>query len=194
MDWTAFYDAQAGRAVRSVLLDTLRLRGDAAPGIALDLGSGAGVETRHLLSLGWQVHAYDADPVARTRLMDDLAPDDLARLDFTQARFEEIADLPDADLVYSGFALPFCAPAAFPRLWSGIRSAVKPGGFFAGELFGPHDSWGSRTDMNFHGLEQVTGLLSGLSVLQLVEDDREGQSAFGPRHWHVFHVLARNPA
>ncbi|MDJ0323715.1 methyltransferase domain-containing protein [Cryobacterium sp. PH31-AA6] len=193
MDWTAYYDAQAGRAVRSVLLATLRLRGDAEAGVALDMGSGDGVETRHLLSLGWRVHSYDADPVARERLTTGLDPGALSRLSFSSAQFEELTGLPEADFVYAGFSLPFCAPSAFPGLWDAIRSAVKPGGLFAGELFGPHDSWGSRTDMNFHDREQVAGLLAGLGVLSLVEEDREGQSAFGPRHWHVFHVIARNP-
>ena len=28
--------------------------------------------------------------------------------------------LPTADLLYSGFALPFCPPDAFPALWEGL--------------------------------------------------------------------------
>ena len=34
MDWAGCYDAQAGRDVRSVLLQALTLRGNTAPGIA----------------------------------------------------------------------------------------------------------------------------------------------------------------
>lgn len=36
--------------------------------------------------------------------------------------------------------------------------------------------------------------LAGLEIHRMVEDDRPGQSAMGPKHWHVFHLIARNPA
>ena len=48
--------------------------------------------------------------------------------------------------------------------------------------------------MNFHDRADVQALLAGLTVHTLDEDDRTGQSAFGPRHWHVFHIIAHNPA
>jgi len=194
MDWTGYCDAQAGRTVRSVLAQTLELRGDVAPGTAIDLGCGEGTETRHLLANGWRVLAIDADPAAEARVRSGLGPDQLDRLTFRRARFEDIGELPPADLVCSSFSLPFCDPATFPALWSGIRSALKPGAWFAGELFGPHDSWFGRTDMNFHDRAEVEALLAGLTAHSLVEDDRMGQSAFGPRHWHVFHLIAQRPA
>jgi SAM-dependent methyltransferase len=194
MDWTGYYDAQAGRAVRSVLLQTLTLRGNTAPGIAIDLGCGEGTETRHLLANGWRVLAFDADPGSEGRVRLGVDPEQLARLTFRTARFEDIDELPPADLVCSSFALPFCDPAAFPALWVCIRAALKAGAWFAGELFGPHDSWSGRTDMNFHDRAELDALLAGLTVHSLVEDDRLGQSAFGPRHWHVFHVIAQRPA
>lgn len=194
MDWTGYYDAQAGRAVRSVLLQALELRGNTAPGTAIDLGCGEGTETRHLLANGWRVLAFDADPASEARVRLGVDPEQLARLRFRTARFEDLGELPPADLVYSSFALPFCDPAAFPALWVSIRAVLKPGAWFAGELFGPHDSWFGRTDMNFHDRAELDALLAGLTVHSLVEDDRMGHSAFGPRHWHVFHFIAQRPA
>lgn len=194
MDWTGYYDAQHGRAVRSVVLQALALRGAVPPGVAIDIGCGEGTETRHLLANGWRVLAIDADPASEARVRAGLTPEQIARLAFRLARFEDIGKLPAADLVYSTFALPFCDPAAFPTLWSSIRSALKPGAWFAGELFGPHDSWAGRADMNFHDRAEVEALLAGLTVHTLDEDDRAGQSAFGPRRWHVFHIVAGNPA
>ncbi|TFD31729.1 class I SAM-dependent methyltransferase [Cryobacterium cryoconiti] len=193
MDWTEFYDNQAGRAARPVLLQALELCGVDQPGTALDLGCGEGTESRHLLVNGWRVHAFDADPAAEARVKAGLDEDQLGRLAFLQARFEGLGELPAADLVYSGFALPFCDPVAFPGVWAGIRSALKPGAVIAAELFGPHDSWADRADMNFHDRAAVEVLLSGLDVRSLVEDDRPGQSGLGPKHWHVFHIIARNP-
>ncbi|WP_241974796.1 class I SAM-dependent methyltransferase [Cryobacterium mannosilyticum] len=194
MDWPAYYDAQAGRSARSVLVEALRRRGDTPAGAAIDLGCGEGTETRHLLRAGWRVLAFDADPGAKDLVQRGLHPAELGRLAFGQARFEDLPELPPADLVYAGFALPFCDPAAFPGLWADIRAALKPGAWFAGELFGPHDDWAGRAEMNFHDRAEVESLLAGLEIHSLVEDDRPGQSAMGPRHWHVFHIIARNPS
>jgi len=69
------------------------------------------------------------------------------------------------------------------------RSMTTPG--FAGQLFGPHDEWYGRPGMNFHDRAGVLGMLAGMEVLQLVEDDHRGMSFEGPKHWHVFHVIAR---
>ncbi|WP_241981146.1 class I SAM-dependent methyltransferase [Cryobacterium algoritolerans] len=193
MDWPAYYDAQAGRSVRFVLRETLRLRGETPAGNAIDLGCGEGTETRHLLRAGWRVLAFDADSRAETLVRRGLDATELRRLAFRQARFEDLPVLPPVDLVYAGFALPFCDPAAFPGVWAGIRAALTPGAWFAGEFFGPHDDWAGRAEMNFHDRAEVESLLDGLAVQSLVEDDRPGQSAMGPKHWHVFHVIARNP-
>jgi hypothetical protein len=38
---------------------------------------------------------------------------------------------------HSGFSLPFYAPDDFAAVWKGIREALRPGGVFAGQLFGP---------------------------------------------------------
>lgn len=207
MDWTEYFDTQAGRPPRSVLLRALELRAleldareprtgapTAPPGTVIDLGCGEGTETRHLLETGWTVHAYDADPGSEARVRQGLGPAEQDRLTFHRSRFEDLPDLPTADLLYAGFSLPFCDPAAFPDLWARIRGALAPGAWFAGELFGPHDDWAGRADMNFHDRGQVDALLAGLHIVGLVEEDRPGRSAFGPRHWHLFHLIARTPA
>ena len=226
MDWTEYFDTQAGRPPRSVLVRALELRalelralelragmppvpvsaddasaaapppaqpgtpGIPVPGTAIDLGCGEGTETRHLLAAGWTVHAFDADPGSEARVRQGLGPAEQDRLTFQRTRFEDLPELPGADLVYAGFSLPFCAPAVFPDLWARIRGTLAPGAWFAGEFFGPHDDWAGRADMNFHDRGQVDALLAGLRVVGLDEEDRPGRSAFGPRHWHLFHVIA----
>ncbi|WP_035877258.1 trans-aconitate 2-methyltransferase [Cryobacterium sp. MLB-32] len=194
LDWTGYFDSQAGRRVRSLLVDTLARRGAAPPGTALDLGCGEGTETRHLLRNGWRVFAYDADPASEARVRAGLDAEQLSRLTFTASRFEDLGALPPAHLVYSSFALPFCSPEAFPGLWTSIRAALRPGAWFAGELFGPRDDWAHTPTMNFHDRVGVEGLVSGLEVASVVEDDRPGQSFGGPKHWHVFHISARRPS
>jgi hypothetical protein len=47
--------------------------------------------------------------------------------------------------------------------------------------------------MTFHSLAQVRVLLGGFDVVQLHEQDEHGPSYAGPKHWHVFHVIATKP-
>ena len=53
---------------------------------------------------------------------------------------QEVA-LPSADLVYSGFALPFCPPGSFAALWDALLASLRPGGLLACDLFGERDEW-----------------------------------------------------
>ena len=48
--------------------------------------------------------------------------------------------------------------------------------------------------MRFIDVDGVRGLVDGLELLALDEEDRDGDSFLGPKHWHVFDVIARQPA
>lgn len=189
-DWSRFYEQQGGREVRPTFTDALAAW-IGPPGYALDLGCGDGVETRALAANGWRVLAVDSDPGVAERVTAGLAAADSERVEVRRSGFEDLGDLPAVDLVYAGFALPFCRPDRFPYLWADLREALTPGGLFAGEFFGPHDEWFGRPAMNFHDRDGVTAMLAGMDILRLIEDDRPGMSFDGPKHWHVFHVIAR---
>ena len=189
-DWSQFYEKQGGRGVRPTF-ESAVAAWEGPAGTAVDLGCGDGVESRELAERGWQVLAIDSDPSVDERVRAGLSPSAADRVSTRCATFESLGELPRADLVYAGFALPFCDPTRFPYLWADIRDAIEPGGVFAGELFGPHDEWFGRPGMNFHDRAGVEAMLTGLDVLQLVEDDRRGMSFEGPKHWHVFHIVAR---
>lgn len=202
MDWTDFYVDQAARSLRptfTAALDEWRRRRGNATGDAIDLGCGDGLESRALARDGWRVLAIDSDPRVVERVTGggsgELPGDARARLTVRRATYEEIVgELPESDLVYAGFALPFCGPEVFERLWADIRSSLRPGGFFAGQLFGPHDGFASWPDVNTHDRADVDRLLDGLEVVRLNEEDRDGTSFLGPKHWHVFHIVAVNPS
>jgi hypothetical protein len=95
------------------------------------------------------------------------------------------------DFVYAGFSLPFCTPQHFPRLWEGIVAALTPGGVFAGQLFGEHDSWASNPERTFHTRADVQTLLTPFEIDVLREVEEDGHAVSGPKHWHVFHIIAR---
>ncbi len=186
--WRRYYEA-AGDEPRQTLRDAAdRFEG---PGFAVDLGCGTGRDTLELLRRGWSVLAIDAEAEAIARLRTRSDGDE--RLRVQTARFED-ARWPDALLVTSSFALPFCPPARFAAVWSRIVGSLPPGGRFCGQLFGVHDDWAGEEagSMTFHERAQVERLLADFVLERLSEVDEDGTTALGePKHWHVFHVVAR---
>jgi SAM-dependent methyltransferase len=188
-DWSEYYDEYEDREPRAILLDVLDTFGDAGR-TAVDLGCGSGIDTLAILQRGWIVFATDAEQEAidrlRARVPTDLAP----RLRTQVARMEEV-DLPPADLVWASFSLFFCDPDRFPEVWGRIRDAVRPGGRFAGQLLGDRDTWASRDDISSFSFEEARALFDGLELERFDEEEKEGDDPGDPKHWHVFHAVAR---
>jgi trans-aconitate methyltransferase len=192
-DWEGYYTAIEGRAARPLLLETLALMSASKPDglgrVAIDLGCGDGTETRELLARGWRVVAIDKTAAAIERVRASVPTEDRARLTAIAAAFTEV-ELPPADLIYAGLSLPFCDPDSFGELWPRIGAAIREDGWFAGHFFGPRDSWAGRVDMTFLSREQVFALLTGFRVEGYREQDEDGDSFAGRKHWHVFNVIA----
>jgi hypothetical protein len=53
------------------------------------------------------------------------------------------------------------------------------------------DSWANEPDMMFHTEEQVRGMFERFVIESFQEQDEDGTSSDGPKHWHVFTVIAR---
>jgi SAM-dependent methyltransferase len=191
--WEEYYKAVEGRPLRPLFLEAVRLlpdaRADERTHVAIDLGCGDGGEALALLAHGWTVVAVDAAPEAIVRLRTSVEPDDVERLTTVIGAFHEV-ELPDADFVYAGLSLPFCAPDTFAEVWRAVGQALAGGGLFAGHFFGPHDSWASTPDMTFQTREELGALLTGFDVHTLREQDEDGPAVSGQKHWHVFHVIA----
>jgi len=185
-DWTKYYDA-TGDDPRATLLDALdRFE---QPGLAVDLGSGTGRDTAELVRRGWRVIAIDGEPEAMVRLgaRTDL---DHSMVTTQVARFEE-ATWPAVDLVNSSFSLPFVPADEFAAFWERAVGSLRAGGRFCGQFFGDRDTWAAEGLTCFTRTE-AEGLLSGLSVELFDEEERDSQDALGnPKHWHVFHIVAR---
>lgn len=166
-------------------------------GRALDLGAGAGRDTRYLLAHGFAVTAVDADAHAAERLR-ALADE---RLRVVHSTFEAFPFEPRSyDLISAQFALPFVPEPAFSAVFARLVEALRveahtPGGIFAGQFFGVNDEWNTPgRRMTFVTRERAEELLRGLEVVELREEDTDSHTADGsPKHWHVFHILARKP-
>jgi len=188
--FSAYYDATAGRPPRRTLLVALERFG-AFAGAAVDLGCGDGRDAIELLRRGWSVLAIDAEAeaIARLRARADLPRE--GRLETRVARFEA-ARWPVCDLVNASFALPLCAPAAFAGLWQRCVIALRPGGRFAGQLYGPRDDWAGRPGVTHNDRDSIEPLLAGLEIELLEEEESDAVTPRGTaKHWHIFHIVAR---
>jgi tellurite methyltransferase len=190
-DWSRFYSFTKDSPPWPLLVRAAAL----APGKgrALDLGAGAGRDTRYLLEQGFQVTAVDAEPAAAV-LLSGLAP---AQLRVIQSTFEDFDfDVATYDLISAQFALPFVRRSHFVGVFERLKAALVPGGIFAGQFFGIQDEWHTTgRDMTFLTRSESEALQSDLDVIELSEEESDSHTADGsPKHWHVFHILARRPA
>ena len=185
-----YYKLMDGREPRQLLLDALEKFPKDKTFHAIDLGCGDGTETAAILSRGWSVLAIDAEEAGIKRLVNKVPEESLSRLQTQVAVFEEIV-LPPTDLVHASYSLPFCNPSHFPAMWEKIRNAVKMGGRIAVNFFGINDSWANETDKTFHTEDQVRALVADLEIEYFHEMDEDGEATIGPKHWHVFTVIAK---
>ncbi len=189
--WRVYYEANDARAPRDMLLEVLDAFG---PGEhrAADLGCGAGIDTLAMLERGWSVYATDAEPEAIDRLEARVPATLSPRLTTAVVPMESVA-IPSVDLLWAGYSLFFCRPDRFAHVWSTVRSAVRPGGRFGGQLLGDRDTWAPKEDISSSTQDAARALFDGWSIERFDEEDEDGEACSGPKHWHVFHVVARAP-
>ena len=191
-DRAGYYESRAGRPVRDLFVRAMDRFGNAWPGaVAVDLGCGDGTETTALLGAGFTVAAMDSSPEAIRRTT-ARAGSNGGRLTATEAELQTYA-VPRADLVYAGFSLPFCPPADFPALWTRIRAALRPGAVLAVTLLGERDSWADNPGLTVVTAQRVDELFAGLDQVDVVEEENDREAYSGPKHWHLFDVVARQP-
>jgi SAM-dependent methyltransferase len=189
--WAGYYQWNRDRPVRELLGRALAAYGAVEGGAAaLDLGCGTGRETRVLLDAGFAVIAVDVTSAAIEIV--SAFPEAGAGLTPVLSAMQD-AVLPSVDLVYAAYALPFCPPQDFDRLWSSVRDALRPGGLLAVDLFGIRDDWAGEPGMTFVDRARIDALTAGLDVVWLDEVDQDGRAYAGPKHWHRFELIGRRP-
>lgn len=187
INWKEFYKLTKDRPPWPLLVKAVSLLSHKE--YALDLGCGAGRDTRYLLEQGFYVTAADSEPHAIAHLAG--SPHDHLRA--VNSSFEGFS-FETYDLINAQFALPFIPKERFDEVFARVKHALKPGGIFVGQFFGMHDEWNTPGNhMTFLTREQAEELLRGLRIIELNEEDVNSHVADGtPKHWHVFHIIAQN--
>lgn len=156
---------------------------------ALDMGAGALKDTKYLLKRGFAVTAVDSEPSVK-----ELASPILSeKLSVVISSFENFVFPKETfDLVTAMYSLPFIEPKRFQEVFERLTESLKEGGVVCGQLFGVKDSWHTKPTITFHDKAQVKKLLSGLKIIVLDEEERDSKTANGtPKHWHIFHAIAK---
>jgi SAM-dependent methyltransferase len=192
--WAAYYQQLRDRPPRRTLLKALD--GFATPSsdaLAVDLGCGDGRDIVAMLHRGWHVVAVDSEPEALRQLAARHLPGS-ERITPISARLEEVPLPLGVRLVNSSFAMPLCEPERFHDLWRRIREGLPAGGRFSGQWYGVRDSWRSRPGMTFLEHDEARTLLDDLELEMFEEEESDGVTPRGtPKHWHIFHIVARKP-
>jgi hypothetical protein len=80
------------------------------------------------------------------------------------------------------------------RLRCRVRDAVRPGGRFGGQILGEWDTWAPDQEISSFSREEARALFDGFEIERFEEEEKDGEACSGPKHWHLFHVLARRSA
>lgn len=197
--WARYYDVTVDRPAWFTVRRAIELfaaEDGATPDgsrLAVDLGCGAGRDSRELLRAGWRVVAVDREPEALRRLVaaaGELPPGRLA------TRVADLADvpIPECDLVNASLCLPFLAPPAFDRAWDRILAAVRSGGRFAAMLFGERDDSAGDPAMTCLAPESVERRLADFAIEHWSVTEEDTTTALGePHHFHLIEFVGRKP-
>ncbi|MEK8226071.1 hypothetical protein NKG05_08320 [Oerskovia sp. M15] len=88
---------------------------------------------------------------------------------------------------------PYARPDDFSRVWAAVRRGLQPRAWLAVNLFGVDDSFAGTIDGTFLTRDEAEALFDGLDLVAFREENEDGPAFSGPKHWHVFDVIARAP-
>ncbi len=154
---------------------------------ALELGSGAGNDLRHLVQQKFKrIDAIDREPKAAAFVPEGVT--------FTATNFEDFK-FPTAiyDFVHAHFSLPFISPVHFDKSFQRIVESLRDGGVISAVFFGLEDDWArTRKDtLTFHSREDIEKLFKGFEIQVLKENRQHGTERVGEgKESQVFYVVA----
>ena len=161
-----------------------------APGKAIDLGCGTGNDTYYLVEQGWAVRAMDNEASAQGYLIRKIPTRFQNRVTFEACPFERFAFSP-ALLINASYCLEYCNPHMVKQMMQRLTANLVPGGRFCGHFLGKKDQWVSIPTMNFATKEDLAKYFAGFEIELLEEKEYDGTCFDGPKHWHVYKIVAK---
>lgn len=190
MGWEEYYETtQDAEPHQNVVMF---LRKSIKPGIAVDLGCGAGRDTVLLLKHGWTVISYDINNNAQY-ILDRITPEEKGRFTFVKARHQD-AEIPKCDLVVANDSMHYLSKDEFKAVVDKIYDSLNPNGNFVAEFLGNRDDWAKNDPNNaFISLKDLKEVLGNRFELEAFrEHEFEKPTLEGEqKHWHTVSVITR---
>lgn len=160
-------------------------------GNAIELGCGAGRDTKFLLENKWNVLAIDKEDVAKY-IEEKLNKEELMRFRFKKQEFENL-QLEYNNLIVANYSLPFCQEDKFEEMWNKIKNSILTNGYFVGNFFGINDEWAKmKKDMTFLLKEDCINLFDEFDIIKFEEIEKDVLTGLGKiKHWHIYNVIAK---
>lgn len=191
--WPDYYEITAERPSWTTTKTAAEAFGEhpaEEPRFAVDLGCGAGRDSRELLRRGWRVLATDMTPEGPETLRRLTPAADLERLE-TQVSVLVDFEIPLCDLLNANLILPFQPAHDYDAVWRNIRAAIPVGGRFSGMLFGDRDDGAGEAEMTCPTPQVIKGYLEGFEIEYWTEKEEDGKTALGDdHHFHLIEVVA----
>ena len=185
--WAEYYQLTKNKPPSKLLIKALGYLANTSK--AIDIGGGALKDTHYLLEQGFDVTVVDkADLMVKEA--EAIKSD---RFHYFVSAFADF-DFPknEYNIASAMYSLPFNPPESFEAVFARIKNSLVKDGIFCGQCFGVRDEWSTNQKMTFHTKEQVENLLSDMEVILLDEEEKDDKTANGtPKHWHVFHFIAK---
>jgi SAM-dependent methyltransferase len=125
-------------------------------GTAVDLGSGTGVWTKHLLNTSsWHVHAVDLFQPSLAALKQSVTSDASANLTLHNSDFRSFTFPKKADLILANNSLCFVPREDLPAVLENIYENLNPGGIVAATFWGDKDIRGEDPTLSTFTVEEV---------------------------------------
>ncbi len=192
-EWNSYTENTKNEPTRHLTVKAMRFV--RAKGRALDLGPGALNESRFLLEQGFKVvvavnkHPLESDATVRERAA-SFPP---GRFEYRVSMFDAFDFEPAAyDFINAQFSLPFSPPETFERMFTSLKSSLKPDGIVAAQFFGSRHEWNGTPGMTFVDRIRARELLSDLTLECFGEIEGPFRSAHGGiKYGHTFSFIAR---
>lgn len=176
----------------------IRLVEKLEPSSAIELGIGAGNETKFLLEKGWKVLAIDINEKCQSQVISQIDAKQAQNFMFKKQKFETLElEKNSCDLLVAFDSLHFCNKKYFNDFFEKVIGAIRKDGYFIGNLLGVNDSWRKtkEIDMPFFTKEEIIELFKDFEFCTngLIESEIDGKTAVSEKnkHWHTFFIKAK---
>ena len=159
---------------------------------ALDVGAGGLRASRVLAKHFAHVTAIDSAPAARINAGKVLKKEkDLSNIRFRAESMDMFYFKPNTyDLIVAEYSLPF-AGQHLDDVMQRMLASLKPGGVFAGDLFGNRHDWSKDESKAFRTRAEAEAYFTGFELKEFKEVTPESPGVKpDATHRHLFHIIA----